>query len=78
MTDPKETLAALGERLLGIIGAAYAHARQMPSGGNVEADRVEGRHMQALLRRGQQLHEEYRTFLLAQVEEAKKPKETKK
>lgn len=70
--DPKETLAVLGERMLGIIGAAYAHARKC-SGEQGEADKLEGQFMRSLLRRGEALHAEYEKFLREQVAAAKNP-----
>ncbi len=61
---PKEqadALAALSERLLGIIGSSYAHARKCGAGSE-EADRIEGSFLRALLRRGLALHEDYIAF----------------
>lgn len=76
---PKEQLDILYERGLGILSAVIAHNAGGFHGGDEKArDAAEGSFVRLLLRRWERLHEDYRTFMLAQIEEGKKPKEAKK
>lgn len=66
MTDHEKAkqakIESLQERMLGLVGCAYAHARKA-CGSTEDSDRVEGSFMRSLLRRADRLHAEYAALL---------------
>lgn len=69
---PAEELAALYERLVGLVAIAHSNSRKM-SAGSEEADRLEGSFIIATMKRAMKLHEDYAAFMRRQVEAAKQP-----